>query len=300
MEISSSYRLDGDSMNAVEFEEVLARIEKLSNGAQIRTVVQDETILFIGEEKRRAYKARAKAATSKMPRKTEVRKPSQKHGKNHSKQPKIVELRPKKGSSKRLDSSLFRDGTRETPVIRRNPVIELNLNDVDISDEEFEVRFKLATEARQVGHLPPIKLMQIGGSQHYELVEDYAYHVDYFAIQRNVDFELLKESKKGVPHLATITAKAGFQFDRSSIPRIFWLVISKDNLSNVPPLFHDLLYRFAGKLPKDHVDPYTIFTRDEADYLFRHLMERSGVQSWRITIAYQAVKLAGTSSWGAK
>jgi hypothetical protein len=104
--------------------------------------------------------------------------------------------------------------------------------------------------------------------------------------------------ERRVPHLATVTAKKGFQFDRASIPRIFWVIISKDDLSNVPPLFHDLLYRFGGKLPKDCVSPFTEFTRNEADYLFYHLMERSGVTSWRLQVAYQTVRQFSSFAWG--
>lgn len=190
-------------------------------------------------------------------------------------------------------------GRRRAPsrFIRINPVIQLNLSEVDLTEKDVSSKFELITTPRQVGHLPPVRLMQIGASQHYELVEDYSYDFDFYSVRRRIDLSMLKKTSKGVPTLATVTARAGFQFDRSSIPRVFWVVISKDDLSNVPPLFHDLLYRFGGKLPETDVDPYTTFSRVEADHMFLHLMKRSGVADWRAQIAYHAVKLAGASSW---
>jgi hypothetical protein len=127
-----------------------------------------------------------------------------------------------------------------------------------------------------------------------------------FSVGRPMDPRALRDYElhagqpyeKRVPHLCTITARKGFQFDRASIPRIFWVIISKDDLSNVPPLFHDLLYRYAGKLPNQFVDPFITFSREEADHLFYHLMERSGVVSWRLHIAYQAVTRFSSFAWG--
>lgn len=195
------------------------------------------------------------------------------------------------------------DGSRTESRVKNRfknqTIVELRLDQIEITEAEFEKRFKLATKERQVGHLPPVKLMQIGASQHYEVTEDYSYAIDYFAIRRTADFDILKQAEKAVPHLATITAKAGFQFDRSSIPRLFWFIIAKDDLSNVPPLFHDLLYRFGGVLPEGDVSPYTVFTRSEADHLFKHLMERCGVAAWRIPLAFSAVRVAGGPAWSA-
>ena len=148
--------------------------------------------------------------------------------------------------------------------------------------------------------------MGTGASGIWEVVEDYSYPVDYFAIGRPMNrearehFRSLKDEpyENRVPHLATISAKRGFQFDRASIPRIFWVIISKDDLSNVPPLFHDLLYRYAGNLPQGWVTPTTQFTRKEADNLFHHLMAQTGVTSWRLHIAYQAVSQFSSFAWG--
>ena len=68
-------------------------------------------------------------------------------------------------------------------------------------------------------------------------------------------------------------------YDRASIPRIFWLIIDKDSLSNVAPLFHDLLYRYGGRLPPNLVSPYREFSREDTDKLFYDLMVKCGVDS---------------------
>jgi hypothetical protein len=258
-------------MNLAELEEVLRRIEKLEKQAtRIRTTVHDDKLIFSGE---------------KMIGTT---------------------TRSLGGGGPEIRTGYYKDkrggglvgGIRKT--VKINPAIILDLDDVKVSEKEIQDKLQLLTDERQVGYLPPLKLMQIGASPNYEVVEDYPYDVDYFAIKRQPNFSKLKGASKGVPHLATITARTGFQFDRASIPRIFWAIISKDDLSAVPPLFHDLLYRFAGKLPKKDVAPETIFTREEADNLFLHLMKQSGVKEWRAWAAYQAVKKFGKSSWGAK
>jgi|GEM_PF-3132599 len=186
------------------------------------------------------------------------------------------------------------------------PEMEIDLSKVDISDEFIDERIKVAIGNGQRGYLPPVKIMQIGATPFYEVAEDYAYAVDYFAIRRemppqgekNIGDPNITPGGNRVPHLCDVTAKKGFQFDRASIPRVFWVILSKDDLSNVPPLFHDLLYRFAGNLPSGYVDPHTTFSRDEADNLFDHLMERSAVRPWRRYIAYQAVHHFASFAWG--
>jgi hypothetical protein len=43
-----------------------------------------------------------------------------------------------------------------------------------------------------------------------------------------------------------ITVPAGFRFDLSSVPRVFWSLIAPFELSIVAPLLHDFLYRYGG------------------------------------------------------
>jgi hypothetical protein len=181
--------------------------------------------------------------------------------------------------------------------------MELDLSSVEIPVEFIDERIKFATKKKQVGYLPEVKLVGIGATGIYEVIEDYLYSLDYFSIGRTLDYETKKQYesqtvKNQIPHLCTITVPKGFQFDRASIPRLFWIFISKDDLSNVPPMFHDLLYRFGGVLPDSYVSPYTTFSRLETDYLFKHLMERCGVKPWRLFCAYQAVRNFATFAWG--
>lgn len=197
-----------------------------------------------------------------------------------------------------------------TPTERVDePSLEIDLSSVEVPDELIDERMKLAFDRPRAGYLPGVNLVPYGATGVWEVAEDYSYTVDYFSIGRQMPSDAFEyrppvaQGNKlyaggGVPVLCTLIAKKGFQFDRASVPRIFWVIISKDDLSNVPPLFHDLLYRFAGELPSELVKPYTRFTRAEADNLFYHLMERSGVRSWRLHVAYQAVARLAASAWG--
>ena len=91
----------------------------------------------------------------------------------------------------------------------------------------------------------------------------------------------------------TIAVPAGFRFDLSSVPRIWWWLIAPFELSIVAPLVHDFLYRHAGRPPAGTVEPPRTYTRAEADAMFLRIMELEGVAWWRRTIAYVAVRLFG-------
>ena len=95
----------------------------------------------------------------------------------------------------------------------------------------------------------------------------------------------------------TITVPEGFEFDLSSVPRLFWRFIAPFELSIVAPLVHDFLYRHRGELPDGAVTPARPYTRKQADRLFKRLMKREGVPGWRWRVAYGAVRLFGQSAW---
>jgi Protein of unknown function (DUF1353) len=126
-----------------------------------------------------------------------------------------------------------------------------------------------------VGQLDGVKVKQLGATPNYEVVDDYVYQAR--------DYKII------VPK--------GFVYDRASIPRIFWLIIDKDSLSNVAPLFHDLLYRYGGRLPPSLVSPYREFSREDTDKLFYDLMVKCGVVQWRSVAAYEAVRNFAESHW---
>lgn len=194
-------------------------------------------------------------------------------------------------------------GQMRSPFQSVEEVMRIDIGGVEVSEEHIYRRMTLIDSSR-AGRLPEVKLIGIGATGIYEVVEDYSYPIDYCSIGREVPPESrdhhddLRSQDRQASHLCTVTVKAGFQFDRASIPRIFWILVSKDDLSNVAPLFHDLLYRFEGVLHRDWVKPYTTFSRLEADNLFFHLMAKSGVTSWRLHVAYQAVCRFSVFAWG--
>lgn len=195
-------------------------------------------------------------------------------------------------------------GQMRSPFQSVEEVMKIDISGAEISEEHIYQRMTLKIDSSLAGRLPEVKLIGIGATGIYEVVEDYCYPIDYCSIGREVPPERpdhhddLRSRDRQASHLCTITVKAGFQFDRASIPRIFWILVSKDDLSNVAPLFHDLLYRFEGVLHPDWVKPYTTFSRLEADNLFFHLMAQSGVTSWRLHVAYQAVCHFSAFAWG--
>ena len=95
-----------------------------------------------------------------------------------------------------------------------------------------------------------------------------------------------------------ITVPAGFHFDLASVPRPFWWLIAPFELSVAAPLLHDFLYRYAGRPPAGSVEPPRSFSREEADRLFRRVMEREGVPGWRRAAAFWAVRAFGGRAFG--
>jgi hypothetical protein len=131
------------------------------------------------------------------------------------------------------------------------------------------------TKTNALGELAGVKVRQLGATANYEVIEDYTYQYGPYKI----------------------TVPSGFVYDRASIPRIFWVLMDKDSLSNVAPLFHDFLYRNGGKPPKNLVFPYHTFTREDTDNLFFELMTKCGVETWRRQAAYKAVRNFSGFAW---
>ncbi len=96
-----------------------------------------------------------------------------------------------------------------------------------------------------------------------------------------------------------ITVLKGFETDLSSIPRIFWSIIEPAELSLAAPLFHDLIYRRAGKLKQDQLNPFDdyVFERRQVDDLFLELMKKAGIPSWKRKPAYWAVRGFAAFAW---
>lgn len=166
-------------------------------------------------------------------------------------------------------------------------LLSVNFNDVEVSDEYIDERITEALN-NSFAEVPNPIIQQQGATKDWKLIHDYTY-----------------ETVSATPN-STITVFAGFVYDRSSIPRIVWPIISKDDLSAAAPLLHDVLYRAGGKLPETEppphvkfgqVQPLRTFSREDTDKLFRELMERCGVHPARRRAAYRAVRLAGGGAW---
>lgn len=176
-------------------------------------------------------------------------------------------------------------GSVSTGLPPHNAEIDLNL--IDISDEYIDSKLKLAFCRTRSGRIPGVKVELKGTTGIWEVVEDYTYKIGSSDGVLASDFPA-----------CTLTVPRGFQYDRASIPRIFWVIISKDDLSNVPALYHDLLYRFGGRVPAMCIIPPELtFSRKQADDLFNHLMKETGVIDWRRKLAYQAVRGFSGFAW---
>ena len=62
-------------------------------------------------------------------------------------------------------------------------------------------------------------------------------------------------------------------------------------------LLHDFLYREAGDPGPGSVRPPRVYSRREADVLFREVMEKEGVANWRRVLGYAAVRVFGHWAW---
>lgn len=94
-----------------------------------------------------------------------------------------------------------------------------------------------------------------------------------------------------------ITVPTVFEFDLASVPRPFWWLIGPFDLSIAAPLVHDFLYRYRGDPPQGSTVPARVYTRREADLLFRAIMKEEGVWWWRRAAAYRAVRWFGGAAW---
>lgn len=165
--------------------------------------------------------------------------------------------------------------TSGTYISQEKEFFEIDLGVLSIPESFISQIIRAIFSRPGSGSLEGVKVKQINASGDYEVVEDYTYQAKDFKI----------------------TVPKGFIYDRASIPRIFWVIVDKDSLSNVAPLFHDMLYRHGGKLPQNLVLPYRTFSRDDADKLFLELMGKCGVIPWRSKAAYEAVRNFAESHW---
>jgi len=179
------------------------------------------------------------------------------------------------GPERRADNTNRVNGrTADNPL--HLEMFSFDLSILDIPDILItQTIVSVFTKTNAVGELAGVKVKQVGATAIYEVVEDYTYQYGPYKI----------------------TVPRGFVYDRASIPRIFWVLMDKDSLSNVAPLFHDFLYRNGGKPPRNLVLPYRTFTREDTDNLFFELMTKCGVETWRRQAAYKAVRNFSGFAW---
>lgn len=85
---------------------------------------------------------------------------------------------------------------------------------------------------------------------------------------------------------AGLTVPKGFRCDGASVPRYLWHLLPRDGMHRCAALIHDYLYvNHSG------------YTRKEADFLFKSIMDDYGIVSWRAKLAYMAVRLFGGFFW---
>ncbi len=154
-------------------------------------------------------------------------------------------------------------------------LLSVDVSKLEIPDKYIDDKIQAMSKQSMCGSLPGVKLIQLGASRNYQVIDDYLYDAGTYKM----------------------TVGKGFVYDRASMPRIFWVLIDKDSLGNVAPLIHDLLYRSGGALPKNQVSPYRKFSRKDADDLLLEIMTKCGVTKGRREAAYQAVRTFAGSSW---
>jgi len=99
---------------------------------------------------------------------------------------------------------------------------------------------------------------------------------------------MLEEPVEYYENGKTVTVKAGFCFDGASIPQAVWSMIGHPMTPKFIPaaLLHDALYA-------SHAMP-----RDEADAIFRDLLNQSGVGYLKRAAMARAVQAFGRFAWG--
>lgn len=115
-----------------------------------------------------------------------------------------------------------------------------------------------------------------------ELIEvrDLVLDVDY-AVKGSQRMKLLKSLHVKVGGVVRIIPN-GTEWNGASIPRLFWSIIGKPTQQEfaLASLIHDYLYMIRHD-------------RDEADAVFRKLLDWAGVNGRRVALMWGAVRVAG-------
>ena len=89
----------------------------------------------------------------------------------------------------------------------------------------------------------------------------------------------------GQKRYQAVKVPVGFVTDFASIPRVFWLLLRPDGSYTHPAIVHDYLY-------------WTQTTsREDADDIFRIMMEDFSIEKATATTIHSAVRLFGEAAW---
>lgn len=121
--------------------------------------------------------------------------------------------------------------------------------------------------------------------------------------QKNKLFRLVEDYtfEWGRPHFRRrLICPAGYEYDKASVPRLFWNIARPDGPWEGGSLFHDRLYQFKGRLPLGEFqtlvndawmnDP-SPWRRSQADDLLAMLGILGGATKWEAVKYKWAVKL---------
>lgn len=90
---------------------------------------------------------------------------------------------------------------------------------------------------------------------------------------------------QGQERYQAVSVPVGFVTDFASIPRVFWSVLRPDGSYTHPAIVHDYLYWTQTIL------------REDADDIFRIMMEDFSIGAATVTTIYSAVRLFGEAAW---
>ena len=185
-----------------------------------------------------------------------------------------------KGAEKVGISDFSPQSAAALTAVEDREIIDLNAIKLSAADKkENNLLLTKATHAsKAVDGVPDVKLTQKEVSKWWILVEECSYTTRDF----------------------TLVAPKDYETDLASIPRFLWSIIAPFELSLPAPLFHDLIYRRAGKMIQPQIDVPHDFTRKEADDIFLELMEKKKVPVWKRTLAYWAVRGLADFAWKLK
>jgi hypothetical protein len=98
-----------------------------------------------------------------------------------------------------------------------------------------------------------------------------------------------------------------FETDLASVPWPASLFVRPSDVHPAGPVVHDWLYRRSGSVFMHQLDLVTgepfavktpVFTRKQADDIFRTILLETGTTRWKAALLHRAVRIGGGKGWG--